>query len=72
MVTRVLQFLVAVVLIAILVYLTLWVLAIVGIRIPSQIEALLWVLALLLVLLYAWRLFGGYVGNPFRPLPPGQ
>lgn len=69
MVERIFRFLIAIVLAAILFWIVVWVAGAVGFVFPPHVFQLLVVLFVLIILLYAWRLFGG-MGNPFKPLPP--
>lgn len=69
MVDAVIRFLISVVLIAALVWLCIWVLGAMGIMIPIMVERCLEILAVLVILLVAWRTFGGYLGGPWIPPP---
>lgn len=64
------RFLIAILLIALCVFLLLYVLGVVGIHIPPMVVNIIYALALVFILLLAWRFFGGYVSNPFNPPPP--
>lgn len=67
---RFIRFLIAILLIGLCVFLLIWVLGILGIVIPHTVVVILSAIAVLIVILIAWRFFGSYVGNPFGPLPP--
>lgn len=57
----VVKFLIVLVITAFVVLLIIFVLGVIGFAIPAQFIPLLWVLALLLLILYAWRLFAPHV-----------
>ena len=63
MVERVIKFLITVVVICMLGWLCIWVLGEMGIMIPAMIIHGMIVLAVLIILLIAWRFFGGYLGT---------
>ncbi|HUD11674.1 MAG TPA: hypothetical protein VMS08_04655 [Candidatus Saccharimonadia bacterium] len=73
MVESLFRFLITLVLLALLFFLTIWVLGELGIIIPAMVMVCLKILAVLIVLLIAWRFFGGYLGswggNWFGPGP---
>lgn len=74
MVDALIRFLIAIVIVAACYFLTIWVLGIVGIVIPIMVERCLGALAVLIVILYAWRTFGGSLtAGPWfgPPRPPG-
>ena len=62
MVDTIFRFLITIVLIALLFFLCIWVFGAIGIMIPPMVEKMLYVLAVLVVLLIAWRFFGGFLG----------
>lgn len=64
MVERLIKALIFLCLIVACVFLVLYVLGQLGIAIPSMIVNIIWVVVLLVVLLYLWRAFGGYLNNP--------
>jgi hypothetical protein len=63
MVETIFRFLITIVVIALLFFLCIWVFGTIGIMIPPMVEKMLYVLAVLIVLLIAWRFFGGYLGG---------
>jgi hypothetical protein len=65
------RFLIAVVLIAACYWLAIWVLGSMGIILPHMVEVCIMVLAVLLIILVAWRAFGGLLGG-FTLWPPRQ
>ena len=71
MVEMIFRFLITIVIIALLFFLCIWVFGAIGIMIPPMIEKMLYVLAVLIILLIAWRYFGGYIsGNWWGPPRP--
>ena len=70
MVNRFFQFLVALLLIALCVFLLIYVLGVIGIHIPAMVLNIIYALAVVIILWTAWHYFGGYVSNPFSTPPP--
>lgn len=61
MVEKVIRFLITLAVIVGLVWLCFWVFGMLGIAIPGMIRNVIWVIAVLLILLFAWRTFRGDV-----------
>lgn len=59
----VIRFLITICLIALVVYLVLWVLASVGIMIPAMVVKIVWIIAALVAILFLVRLLRPYWGN---------
>lgn len=66
---RFIRFLIAILLIALCVFLLVWVLGIAGIAIPHTVIQILYAIAVLICILVAWRFFGEFLSNPFSPPP---
>lgn len=64
MVEKVIRALVILAVAALCFFLVMWVLAEIGFGIPPRIQNILLVIAILLVILYLWRLFGSDVKLP--------
>ena len=65
------RFLIAVVLVVACYYLAVWVIGMMGIAIPHMVEVCIFVIAVLVVILLAWRTFGGLLGG-ITLFPPKQ
>jgi amino acid transporter len=63
------RFLIAIVLIAACYFLGVWVLEQLGIVIPHMVLVCLGIIAVLVIILIAWRMFGGLLGG-FTLFPP--
>jgi hypothetical protein len=61
MVEAVFKFLIMICLVAICVFLIIWVLAEIGLGIPGTVEKIIYVIAVLVVLLFAYRTFKPYL-----------
>ncbi len=59
MVEKIIRALIFICLVAICVYLALWVLSVIGLAIPAMIIQIVWIVVVLVVLLYLWRAFSG-------------
>lgn len=64
------RFLIAILVVALCVFLLVWVLGIVGLGLPPTVVKIIYAIAVLVCILIAWRFFGGYISNPFNPPPP--
>ena len=65
------RFLIALVLIVACYFIAIWVLGELGIVIPAMVLLCLKIIAVLIVILFAWRVFGGLLGG-FTLWPPRQ
>lgn len=61
MIENIIKALIVIVLIAAMAWLVVYVLGVIGFAIPQAAVAIIYVLALLLIILYLWRAFGGYL-----------
>lgn len=59
MVEKILKALILLCALAILVYLAIWVLGVIGLTIPAAIIPIIWAIAILVAILILWRAFGG-------------
>lgn len=66
MVEGIISLLITVCFLAIIVYLVIWVLGIIGIPLPEKVVQILWVIVALIVLLLLWRLVSSHGGVNFR------
>jgi uncharacterized membrane protein len=63
MLEAVIKFLVTICVVALCVYLVLWVLAAVGIIVPAMVVKIIWIIAALIAVLFLVRLLRPYWGN---------
>lgn len=62
MIEKVIRALILLCVLAICVYLVIWVLGVIGLTIPAAIIPIIWVIAVLIAILILWRAFGGSLG----------
>lgn len=67
MVEAVIRALIGLALLVLCVFLVVWVLGTLGIVIPAMVLHILYVIAVLIGILYLWRLFGGMISGPWFP-----
>lgn len=61
------RFLITILLIALCVFLLIWVLGIIGIHIPGMVMNIIYAIAVLVVILIAYRFFSPYLSGWFPP-----